>query len=79
METPSDINSTKNGLEDNEEDGFYTSANSKTENNNEHHMPSMIRNSKLNLRQSSKSNFINDGQLTSSSNQLDKIPGLILL
>jgi hypothetical protein len=80
MDTPSDINSTKNGLEDNEEDGSYTTSDSKTENNNinENSMPSMIRNSKLDLRQSSKSNIMNDGQLTSSSSQLDKIPGLII-
>ena len=80
MDTPSDINSTKNGLEDNEEDGSYTTSDSKTENNNinENSMPSMIRNSKLDLRQSSKSNIMNDGQLTSSSSQLDKIQGLII-
>ncbi len=80
MDTPSDMNSTKNGIEDNEEDGFYTLPNSKTENNHtnsENNMPSILRNSRLNLRQSSKSNFINDAQLlTSSSNHLDKIPGL---
>ncbi len=80
MDTPSDMNSTKNGIEDNEEDGFYTLPNSKIENNNtnsENHMPSMTRTSRLNLRQSSKSNFINDAQLlTSSSNHLDKLPGL---
>ncbi len=77
IDTPTDINTTKNGSEENEEDPFYetplisqTARRIDANDNN-----TSTKNSRLNLRQASKSH-LNDPQSTSSRYLLEKPEGL---